>query len=949
MNDHLHSFNNWRKQTVERRAPLFNNHHPRKKISRFRSFFRWTLILGLTGVLGGGIFVLAVFVWASKDLPDPNKIIEREIPLTTKIFARDEKTILYEIHGNEKRTMVELEDIPKHLINATLTAEDRDFYEHRGFSLTGIARSLIKNLRADIKAGGSTITQQLVKNAILSPEKTYRRKVKELILSYRIEKKFTKDEILKMYFNEIPYGSVLYGVEAAAQTFLGKSVKEITVGEAALLAAIPQAPSYYSPSGSHVDQLFKKQRQILNDMARLGYITEDEAKNASAEEIALQKPTENILAPHFVMYVKEYVSEKYGEKTVGEGGLKIITTLDYEKQKIAEEVIAERLEENKRWEATNASLVSLDPKTGQILAMVGSADYFNEEIDGQVNVALRPRQPGSSFKPVVYAAALKKGYTPETVVFDVNTKFTNYDGKPYEPKNYDLKEHGPVTFREALAGSLNVPAVKVIYLTGIDQVLDLADDLGYTTLRDRWRFGLSLVLGGGEVKLLEHTNAFAAFAREGEQHRIASILRVEDKNGNILEEYKDIKSKALDTQTARQITNILSDNNARSFIFGLQNYLVLKDRPAAAKTGTTNDYHDGWTIGFTPTLATGVWVGNANNDPMKRGADGSVVAAPIWNGYMSRALIGTPAENFNPPETVTSDNPALNGTLKAGIKIKIDKISGKLATEYTPLEFVEERTYQTLHSILFYVNKDDPRGAIPENPFSDPQFEPWENAVLDWGTRLNIVPQEPPKEYDDVHTGQNLPALTIFSPRQGDTISDRNINIDVVAAAPRGVQKVEYYIGGKLVGEKYSAPYNFSFFLDHNDILNGNTTVRVKASDDAGNSKQEFVDIILALPPITSGVSLLYPTDGKIITQDMFPLPLRVSLARPQNIETLNIFISYPNGSEKLLSSLRGAANEILEISWDEYPGAGIFGLMVQATNQDGYTYTTGKILVEVK
>ncbi len=941
-------FPNRSNQKTEKRRPLFSRNHNTRP-SKIRSFFKYIINSAIIGILGTGIAGVAFISWVSRDLPNPNKIIDREVPLTTKIYDRTGQTVLYEIHGAEKRTAISLADIPQYAIQATITAEDRGFYEHRGFSVAGIIRSIIKNIASQERVGGSTITQQLVKNAILSSEKTYTRKAKELILSYQIEKKFSKDDILKMYFNEIPYGSVVYGIEAASQTFFGKSAKDITLAEAAILAAIPQAPTYYSPTGNHTDKLSDRQKWVLDSMAKLGYVTAEEARAAKEEKITYRKSLENIVAPHFVMFVKEYLTEKYGEKTVGEGGLKIITTLDRDKQKFAEDAINNRVEKNKQYNASNAALLSLDPKTGQILAMVGSADYFNEEIDGQVNVTTRARQPGSSFKPIVYAAAFKKGYTPETVLFDVETKFINFDGKEYAPKNYDLKEHGTVTLRQALAGSLNIPAVKVIYLTGINNVLDLADELGYATLKDRWRFGLSLVLGGGEVKLLEHANAFAVFAREGEFHPTTGVLRVENKDGEILEEYKEKKSKVLETEIARQITSILSDNSARSFIFGENNSLTLKDRAVAVKTGTTNDYRDAWTLGYTPSLVAGVWVGNNDFSAMKKGADGSVVAAPIWNAYMAAALANTPVENFIQPELNTLDNPVLNGSMKDGLKVKVDTISGKLATEYTPADFIEERTYRVLHSILYYINKDDPRGTPPQNPNTDPQFEIWESAIQDWGKRNNIISEEPPTEYDDVHTPQNQPTVAIFSPQNNAVIASRNIFIDTQAYSPRGIQRIEYYLGGKLIGEKYFEPYSLSILLDNNDIPNGSTTLRVSAYDQVGNVKQAFVDVVLNLPKISPGAIFEYPKDGKILNKNSFPLDIAFDISRPQNIDTINAYAEFPGKTKQLIGSSRQVTETRVMVPWSQYPGPGIYGLYFSVVNKDGYMYQGEKILIEIQ
>ncbi|MDD5110830.1 MAG: transglycosylase domain-containing protein, partial [Patescibacteria group bacterium] len=475
-------------------------------------------ILIVVGIIG----IVIMFAVISRDLPDPNKVIDRTVAQSTKIYARDGTTLLYDIHGDIQRTLVQIEDVPEIMKQATVAVEDQNFYSHQGFDLGGIVKAVCHEVFGNLgglcpQRGGSTITQQFVKNAILTTEHSYVRKIKELILAYQLEKKFSKDQILQMYFNEIPFGSTLYGVEAAAQSFFGKSVRNVTLAEAAFLAAIPNRPTYYSPYGNNTDALSARIHLILNEMVKQGYITEAEAAEAKTVNLFdyLRPANQSLTSPHFVMYVRELLAEKYGEVEAEQGGLKVITTLNIDKQRIAEEVVKKYADQNAaRYNASNAALVSLDTKTGQILAMVGSKDYDDVSIDGNVNVVLRPRQPGSSFKPVVYATAFDKGYTPETVLFDVVTAFKT-DAADYTPHNYDLKEHGPVSMRQALAGSLNIPAVKTLYLAGIKDVLATASDLGYTTLNDQGRFGLSLVLGGGEVTLLEHTAAFATFAREG--------------------------------------------------------------------------------------------------------------------------------------------------------------------------------------------------------------------------------------------------------------------------------------------------------------------------------------------------------------------------------------------------------------------------------------------------
>lgn len=822
----------------------------RVRAARLRALGNWLGSLAIVGALAGCLFVLIIFAWTTRTLPDPTRLTERTVEQTTTIYDRTGKVILYQLHGDVNRRLIALGDLPEYMKWATITAEDRNFYQHSGFSIRGILRSVFKNVFQGEKVGGSTITQQFVKNAILTNEKTYTRKLKELILSYRIEQKFTKDEILQLYFNEIPYGSIVYGIEAASQTYFGKSAHDLTLGEAAVIAAIPQRPTYFSPYGSHLDQLFERQRYILNSMADLKYVTEEQAEAAKAEKITFRPRSESFLAPHFVMYVRELLADRYGEREAVEGGYKVITTLDAEYQKLAEKAIADHIEQNRsRWNAGNAALVSLDTKTGEILAMVGSADFQDDDIDGQVNVALRPRQPGSSFKPLAYVTAFAKGFTPDTVLFDVETTFKT-DSGDYTPHNYDGKEHGPVTMRQALAGSLNIPAVKTLYLAGVDRVLDFAEQLGYSTFRDRSRFGLSLVLGGGEVKLLEHTAAYATFAREGISHSPIAILKIEDADGKVLEEVKPedtTGTQVMDPEPMRQLTSVLSDNSARAYIFGEKNYLTLPDRPVAAKTGTTNDYHDAWTVGYTPSIATGVWVGNSDNEAMKRGADGSVVAAPIWNQFMRAVTASQPVEAFTAPAENTATKPILRGEAGGATPVKIDKITGKLATEFTPPQLVEEKRFSQLHDILFYVNKDDPQGPPPVDPFADPQFGNWEDGVRQWAERSGYATTggSAPTEYDDVHTLANRPVITITSPASGSTVTSQPLAVSVTAVAARGVVRVEYSLDGTAIGSNTTAP--FSAALPLTNVSSGIHTLTATAYDDVQNTSSASVELNIHL------------------------------------------------------------------------------------------------------
>jgi 1A family penicillin-binding protein len=818
-----------------------------------------------------GFLSLGVFAYFAKDLPDPEKINQRQVVESTKIYDRTGQILLYDIHAEEKRTVIPFEEIPQYVKEATIVIEDDNFYHHFGLDWKGIIRAALANLRGKrITQGGSTITQQFIKNAILTPERTFTRKIKEAILALELERKYTKDEILGFYLNQVPYGSNAYGIEAAAQTFFDKSAKDLTLAEAALLAALPKAPTYYSPYGSHADELKARQEYILDRMVKFGYLTQEEAMEAKKQELKYSPQRHGLKAPHFVMYIREYLEEKYGQDYIERGGLKVYTTLDWELQKIAEEVIAERADYNeKHHRATNAALVALDPKTGQILAMVGSRDYFDIENQGNFNVAISPhRQPGSSFKPFAYAVALKKGFTPETILFDLETSFGQYGPKKeeYKPQNYDGKFRGPVTMRQALAQSINLPSVKVLYLAGLNETINLAQDMGITTLKDRKRYNLALVLGGGEVKLLDEVAAYGVFATEGVKHPISSILKVEDSQGNILEEYQDKPIRILDQQTARQINDILSDEEARAPMFGNHSKLYLADRPAAVKTGTTQEYRDGWTVGYTPSLVAGVWVGNNDNSPMRQGA-GIYVAAPIWHEFMTRAyqtanskqriandnnkfILPTEAEEFTPPEPVISDKPILNGEFAFAKKVKIDKISGKLATDLTPPELTEEKIYQEVHSILYYVDKNNPQGPIPENPENDPQFLNWETPVLAWAknppcstSTCPIYNQQPPTEYDDIHIPENQPEIKITSPKEGQSISQSILTIKAEAEAPLGIKQLDFFINNQLVGTDTTKPYSITFNLIPYLTTSTQQTIKVRAYDQVLNRQEDEISI----------------------------------------------------------------------------------------------------------
>jgi 1A family penicillin-binding protein len=892
------------------------------------------------------LIAFAFLIWISRSLPNPNQLMNREIAQSTKIYDRSGETVLYEIHGNEQRTLVNLEEIPENLKNATIAIEDKNFYHHKGISLLAILRTAITNILYNKRAGASTLTQQFVKNSILSNEKKYTRKIKEALLAYKIEKRFSKEEILQMYFNEIPYGSTAYGVEAASQKYFAKHISDINLAEAAILAALPQGPSRYSPYGPNYDLLIGRQHYILDLMLEQKYASQEDIDIAKAYELEFKKQSSNIKAPHFVMYIKEQLSEKYGEKLVEQGGLKIITTLDTYKQEIAEEIITEKAEKNlENYQAENAALVSIDPKTGQILAMVGSKDYFSEKIDGQVNIATSKRQPGSSLKPLIYAATFIKGYTPNTILYDVVTNFSNNKDEPYEPHNYDDKEHGPVTIRKALAGSLNIPAVKAIYLAGVQNVLDIADALAYTTLKDRNRFGLSLVLGGGEVKLLEHVNAYSAFAREGIVHPSTGILKVEDKDGNILEEYKEKDGKkVLDAKISQMINDILSDNPSRAYAFGESNWLTLGSRPVAAKTGTTNDYRDAWTIGYTPSLVTGVWVGNNDNSEMKRGAAGGTVAAPIWHDYMKKILGDTPIEEFKKANIQKTGKAILDGEVGAEMIIKIDKVSGLLATDLTPPSMIEERIYTEPHNILYYVLKDKPLGDIPKNPEKDPQFNLWEDAVLKWAEKqkatstLVLMDEIPPTEYDDVHTQENIPELEILSPSNNQPIIKPILFSRIKTSAKRNINRIEYYIDNNLFFINSSYPYNLAKQI--NFLKNGFHNLKVRACDDVDNCKEKELEFNLILENENIGaktsVFLEEPSSGLALNNIDFPLNIKFKIENPEQAAKLKIYQQSEEGEKKLINIIEPIDFDLIIFAWGETPPSGTYKLFGELTSWQG-------------
>ena len=640
-------------------------HHPPR--GPLKGKIRLFLKFSIFGFLFFVFCFLILFFYYAKDLPRPEVFTERQIIQSTKIYDRTGQILLYEIYGEEKRTWVPLKNMPEYLKQAVISAEDSNFYHHFGVDLKGILRAILEDLKIGKPTyGGSTIPQQLIRSTFFSTEKTAQRKIREIILALELDSRYPKDQILEWYLNQIPFGQNTYGAEAASQTYFGKPVSEISLGEAVTLAALIKAPYRLSPYGENKKELLARKDYVLDRMAAEGYLEKERAEKTKKEEIKFVEKKIEIKAPYFTLWVKQQLEEKFGgEDFLARSGLKIFTSLDWELQKIAEEVVKKGIERNKSYNAHNAGLVVISPKTGEILAMtVGTGDYYTQAIpagcksgvdclfDPQFNVAVGTkenpgRQPGSALKPFVYATAFKKGYDDKTIVVDELTNFGIWGGKEYIPKNYDGFFRGPVNLRQSLAQSLNVPSVKVLlYLAGLEDSIKTAQDCGITTLNPP--YGPSIVLGGKEVNLLEMTSAYGVFANDGLMVSPSAILKIEDYSGNIIEENKKTPKRVLESKVVRLINDILSDNEARAPIFGLKSPLYFENEQVAVKTGTTQNYRDGWTIGYIPSLSVGVWVGNNNNVPMTK-EPGVVVAGPIFHEFLEKALLKYPKENFPKP------------------------------------------------------------------------------------------------------------------------------------------------------------------------------------------------------------------------------------------------------------------------------------------------------------
>lgn len=829
------------------------------KILKFvkKEIERILIIVAILLFLATGAGILWI---ANLKIPDFGSFESRKISQSTKIFDKTGKILLYDIHQDIKRKVVPYEDISKDIKNASVAIEDSDFYNHYGIKPMAILRAVFVNLTSGSKVqGGSTITQQVIKNSILTSEKSYTRKIKEWILAIKLERAMNKEQILSLYLNESPYGGTVYGVEEASQRFFNKSAKDVTLAEAAYLAALPQAPTFYSPYGQNKAALDERKNVVLNRMVELNFITKEEADIAKKEQVVFL-PKENndggIKAPHFVEYVRSYLENKYGKEMLETGGLNVTTTLDWDLQKEAESVVTEYGKVNEeQFNAKNAGLVGLDPKTGQILVMVGSRDYFDTANEGNFNVTLAHRQPGSAFKPFVYATAFKMGYTPDTVLFDLQTEFQTTctpEGLPiaseidpadcYMPQNYDEIYRGPISLRNALAQSINVPSIKLLYLVGIDNAIQTARELGITGLTDANQYGLTLVLGGGEVTPLDMTSAYSVFANDGIRNPSTPILKVVDSTGATLEEYSYNGVRVLDENVARQMNDVLSDFTAKLPAYGENSPLRFYDREVASKTGTTNDTKDAWVVGYTPNFALGVWVGNNDNTPMVKKVAG-MITAPMWRAFFDKVLPTLPPEKFTKPTPVNEDGikPVLRGDWRGGFEYIIDKSSGKLATEFTPPELKEKKSVTQVHTILYWLNKRDPMGPAPIYPHQDPQFTSWETSVRKWVASQGIMEESIsviPTATDDVHGPNFAPRITIVSPDPNKEYSlDEKIGVYFTIGQGRNpVTQADFFINNTFIGSSKTTPFAFYFVPSDLEQIKNINELKVVIYDSVRNS-----------------------------------------------------------------------------------------------------------------
>ncbi|MFH2019711.1 MAG: transglycosylase domain-containing protein [bacterium] len=828
-------------------------------------------VIALIGTLVGVFLMLILFAWYSKDLPNPNRIVRRE-GYSTKILDRDGNTI-YDLFTDVNRVPVQLADVPLEMQRATISIEDKEFYTHQGFSTWGMIRGMLRIFTRGRAAGGSTLTQQLVKNVLLTSERSLPRKFKELVLSLQIERKFTKDEILQMYLNEAPYGGTAVGIAAAAERYFGKSTKDINLTEAAILAGMPQAPSAYSPFGSNPEAYIGRATAVLRRMREDGFITTEQEK-ASVEElpnVTFREQVANMRAPHFVFYVKDELVKLLGEAAVEQGGFNVTTTLDSDLQEFAQKTVTEEIASLEKQHITNGASLVMNPQNGEILAMVGSKDYFAEDYDGKVNVVMSLRQPGSAIKPVTYATAFAKGYSPSFMLLDLPTKFPGAkEGEFYEPRNYDGKFHGPVQLRFALGSSLNVPAVKLLSLVGLKDMLSMGYEMGFDSLEptaaNMTRLGLSVTLGGGEVRLLDLVRGYSAFANGGEKIEQVSILKVE-RDGKILYEAKPLKKKrVMSEEVAFLINHVLYDNNARLLTFGPNSYLNMSGRPIAVKTGTTNDKRDNWTVGWSTGAIVGVWVGNNDNSPMSAVTSGVSGASPIWRTIMLETWKKYKGSDFKVPSGVESR--------------LVDSVSGYPEHDGWPAraDYFAKGTVPSvpdpIHTKVKVCKSDNSklasevdvaRGEYDEKEYYvlKQQSTAWQDDIAGWISSQTDERYKVPTEYCSSNTET---VIGFDKPHNNDKLDSNNVEIRLTVVTSKEIEWVKIYVDGSewesFTGKNISTSRNMS---------DGIHTLKGKVRTKDGNETQTEIKIGVKVDPTVSPSPS--PSPSPVVSPSPLPSP----------------------------------------------------------------------------
>lgn len=846
---------------------------PRRQIRHVRSLYRFQLLklrmlnslpkILIIFISSGFFITFLLFIWYSRDLPSPEGAKRKE-GFSTVVLDRQEKPI-YDIFVDKNRIPIGVSDIPDSLKKATVAIEDKDFYKHQGFDPKGIFRALFRIITFQGVQGGSTLTQQLVKNVLLTSEKSVPRKIKEFILAVQIERKYSKDEILQMYLNEAPYGGTYWGIESAAQGYFLKHAKDLTLEESVILAGLPQRPSVYSPITGKPNAFVSRSQEVLRRMREDGYITQVQELELARQlpGVKIASSSSQARAYHFIEYIKKQLIERFGRSLVDKGGLRVTTTLDSTLQSKAESIVKEEVDKLVSLKVSNGAGIVTNPQTGEILAYVGSREYESEDENFQGKfdvVSMGLRQPGSALKPITYAASFMKGYTPSTLVMDVETHFPGGVGSPdYIPKNYDNKFRGPVQVRFALSNSINVAAVKMTALVGVADILKTAYDMGLSTLaptqENEKRFGLSLTLGGGEVKLIDLALSYGVLAAGGVRNDLYSIIKVTDSTGKTLYEHKPVSGKRiLAPDVSFLISDILSDNEARKEVFGTRSYLYIPGKTVAVKTGTTDDKKDNWTVGYTNSVVVGVWVGNNDNTPMNpKLASGVTGAAPIWNRIIRESLRGQSDEPFAKPDSIAT--------------VTIDAFAGGLASEgrSTRSENFIQGTEPTVLSPVYKkikLSKSDHNklanqveiasGAYDEKEYivfteDDPTAgsdgkNRWQEGIDAWIEKQSDPLYHPPKETSN--TNENSVVVRIKNPSDGSQIDSNDVEIIANAHAVADIKKIELYDNGSVKKSFNNNSIDESFHFD-----TGIHKIKVKAYDDKGNSGEKEITVGVKVSP----------------------------------------------------------------------------------------------------